>query len=115
LLLEELNKANVSRPLSEPLHQKLIILYKKFLIVGGKYAKFVFVLKRKKLAQGFRLSLENFSRMEQIRILPVYAVNNLSVWLKVIINPSFAPVDKLLLYLVKLARKALICLIFLVV
>jgi len=35
LLLEQLNKANVSKPLSEPIHQKLINLYKKFLIVGG--------------------------------------------------------------------------------
>jgi hypothetical protein len=39
-------------------------------------------LKEKKLAQGFRLSLENFSRMEQISILPVYAVNNLKDNLK---------------------------------
>lgn len=35
LLLEQLNKANVSRPLIGPIHQKLINLYKKFLIVGG--------------------------------------------------------------------------------
>jgi uncharacterized protein len=35
LLLEQLNKANVSKPLSEPIHQKLINLYKKFLIIGG--------------------------------------------------------------------------------
>jgi uncharacterized protein len=35
MLLEQLNKANVSKPLSEPIHQKLINLYKKFLIIGG--------------------------------------------------------------------------------
>ena len=35
LLLEQLNKANVSKPLSEPMHQKLINRYKKFLIIGG--------------------------------------------------------------------------------
>ena len=35
LLLEQLNKANVSKPLSEPIHQKLINRYKKVLIIGG--------------------------------------------------------------------------------
>lgn len=35
LLLEVLNKATVSKPLPEPIHQKLILLYKKFLIIGG--------------------------------------------------------------------------------
>jgi hypothetical protein len=35
LLLEHLNKATVSKPLSEPIHQKLINLYKKFVIIGG--------------------------------------------------------------------------------
>jgi predicted AAA+ superfamily ATPase len=35
LLLEQLNKATVSKPLSQPLHQKLINLHKKFLIIGG--------------------------------------------------------------------------------
>jgi len=35
LLLEQLNKANVSRPLLEAVHQKLINQYKKFLIIGG--------------------------------------------------------------------------------
>lgn len=35
LLLEQLNKASFSKPLSEPIHQKLINFYKKFLIVGG--------------------------------------------------------------------------------
>jgi len=35
LLLGQLNKANVSKPLSEPIHQKLINQYKKFLIIGG--------------------------------------------------------------------------------
>jgi len=35
LLLEQLNKAGISNPLSEPIHQKLITLYKKFLIIGG--------------------------------------------------------------------------------
>jgi uncharacterized protein len=35
MLLEQLNKANVSKPLLEPIHQKLINLYKKFLIIGG--------------------------------------------------------------------------------
>jgi len=34
-LMELLNKAYVSKPLSEPIHQKLINLYKKFLIIGG--------------------------------------------------------------------------------
>jgi hypothetical protein len=34
-------------------------------------------LKEKKLTQGFRLSLENFSGMDQVTILPVYAVNQL--------------------------------------
>lgn len=35
LLLEQLNKANASNPLSEPIHKKLINLHKKFLIIGG--------------------------------------------------------------------------------
>jgi predicted AAA+ superfamily ATPase len=35
LLLDQLNKATVSRPLSEPIHQKLINHHKKFLIIGG--------------------------------------------------------------------------------
>ena len=35
LLLGQLNKATVSKPLSEPIHQKLINQYKKFLIIGG--------------------------------------------------------------------------------
>jgi uncharacterized protein len=35
MLLKQLNKANVSNPLLEPIHQKLINLYKKFLIIGG--------------------------------------------------------------------------------
>lgn len=35
LLLEQLNKANVSKPLSEPVHQKIINQNKKFLIIGG--------------------------------------------------------------------------------
>ena len=35
LLLDQLNKATVSKPLSEPVHQKLINHHKKFLIIGG--------------------------------------------------------------------------------
>lgn len=35
MLLEQLDKASVSKPLSLPIHQKLINLYKKFLIIGG--------------------------------------------------------------------------------
>ena len=35
LILEQLNRASVFKPLSEPIHQKLINYYKKFLIVGG--------------------------------------------------------------------------------
>lgn len=35
LLLDQLNKASFSRPLSEAVHQKLINWYKKFLIIGG--------------------------------------------------------------------------------
>ena len=35
LLLEQLNKATVAIPLLEPVHQKLINQYKKFLIIGG--------------------------------------------------------------------------------
>ncbi len=35
LLLEQLDKATVSKPLSELIHQKSINLYKKFLIIGG--------------------------------------------------------------------------------
>ncbi len=35
MLLDQLNKANVIVSLSEPIHQKLINLYKKFLIIGG--------------------------------------------------------------------------------
>jgi predicted AAA+ superfamily ATPase len=34
-LLETLNKASVSKPLSELVHQKLVNYYKKFLIIGG--------------------------------------------------------------------------------
>jgi uncharacterized protein len=43
---------------------------------GSMQSLYLF-LKEKKLSQGFRISLENFSKMEQISILPVYAVNNL--------------------------------------
>ncbi len=43
---------------------------------GSMQSLYLF-LKEKKRTQGFRISLENFSRMEQISILPVYAVNNL--------------------------------------
>ncbi|MDO8897232.1 MAG: AAA family ATPase, partial [Bacteroidales bacterium] len=35
LLLEQLNKASVTKPIAEPIHQKLINLQKKFLIIGG--------------------------------------------------------------------------------
>jgi hypothetical protein len=34
-LIEALNKANVSKPLSELVHQKLVNYYKKFLVIGG--------------------------------------------------------------------------------
>jgi uncharacterized protein len=44
---------------------------------GSMQSLYLF-LKEKKLTQGFRISLENFSKMEQISILPVYAVNNLA-------------------------------------
>ncbi|MCF8381801.1 MAG: AAA family ATPase [Bacteroidales bacterium] len=44
---------------------------------GSMQSLYLF-LKEKKLVHGFRLSLENFSKMEQISILPVYAVNNLA-------------------------------------
>ncbi|MDP2238352.1 MAG: AAA family ATPase [Bacteroidales bacterium] len=43
---------------------------------GSMQSLYLF-LKEKKLSQGFRISLENFSRMEQISILPIYAVKNL--------------------------------------
>ncbi len=43
---------------------------------GSMQSLYLF-LKEKGLTQGYRLSLENFSRMEQIKILPVYAVNRL--------------------------------------
>ena len=43
---------------------------------GSMQSLYLF-LKEKGLTQGYRLSLENFSRMEQIKILPVYAVNKL--------------------------------------
>jgi predicted AAA+ superfamily ATPase len=35
LLLNQLDTAAISNPLAEPVHQKLILLYKKFLIIGG--------------------------------------------------------------------------------
>jgi len=44
---------------------------------GSMQSLFLF-LKEKKLSQGFRVSLENFSRMDPISILPVYAISNLS-------------------------------------
>jgi len=44
---------------------------------GSMQSLYLF-LKEKKLSFGFRLSLENFSKMEQINILPVYAVSNLA-------------------------------------
>jgi len=43
---------------------------------GSMQSLYLF-LKEKKLSQGFRISLENFSRMKQISIIPIYAVNNL--------------------------------------
>jgi hypothetical protein len=44
---------------------------------GSMQSLYLF-LKEKKLTQGFRVSLENFSSMDVISILPVYAINNLS-------------------------------------
>jgi uncharacterized protein len=44
---------------------------------GSMQSMYLF-LKEKKIQQGFRLSLENFSSIEQIGILPIYAVNNLA-------------------------------------
>lgn len=44
---------------------------------GSMQSLYLF-LKEKKLQQGFRLSLENYSSMEQITILPIYATQNLS-------------------------------------
>ncbi|HNQ68254.1 MAG TPA: AAA family ATPase [Bacteroidales bacterium] len=44
---------------------------------GSMQSLYLF-LKEKKLSQGFRVSLENFSRMDPISILPVYAISNLS-------------------------------------
>jgi predicted AAA+ superfamily ATPase len=35
LLLEQINKTTFLKPISEPIHQKLIYQYKKFLIIGG--------------------------------------------------------------------------------
>jgi predicted AAA+ superfamily ATPase len=35
LLLEQLKKADISKPLLEPIHQKLISQHKKFIIIGG--------------------------------------------------------------------------------
>ena len=43
---------------------------------GSMQSLYLF-LKEKKLPMGFRLSLENFSSMEQITILPIYAAHNL--------------------------------------
>ncbi len=43
---------------------------------GSMQSMYLF-LKEKKLPQGFRISLENFSRMELVNILPIYAVHNL--------------------------------------
>jgi hypothetical protein len=43
---------------------------------GSMQSLYLF-LREKKLTQGFRLSLENFSGMDQVTILPVYAVNQL--------------------------------------
>ncbi len=43
---------------------------------GSMQSLYLF-LKEKKISEGFRISLENFSRMEQISILPIYAVKNL--------------------------------------
>jgi len=43
---------------------------------GSMQSLYLF-LKEKKLTQGFRISLENFSSIEQIGILPIYAVHNL--------------------------------------
>ncbi len=43
---------------------------------GSMQSMYLF-LKEKKLQQGVRISYENFSRMEQISILPIYAVQNL--------------------------------------
>ena len=43
---------------------------------GSMQSLYLF-LKEKKLTQGFRLSLENFSGMDQVTILPVYAAHQL--------------------------------------
>jgi hypothetical protein len=43
---------------------------------GSMQSLYLF-LKEKNLTQGFRLSLENFSGIDQITILPVYAVHQL--------------------------------------
>jgi uncharacterized protein len=43
----------------------------------GSMQSIYLFLKEKNLLQGFRISLENFSRMEQITILPIYAIQNL--------------------------------------
>jgi uncharacterized protein len=43
---------------------------------GSMQSLYLF-LKEKQLTQGFRLSLENFSYMDQVTILPVYAVHQL--------------------------------------
>lgn len=42
---------------------------------GSMQSLYLF-LDEKKLAFGFRLSLENFSEMEKVKILPLYAVRN---------------------------------------
>ncbi len=44
---------------------------------GSMQSLYLF-LKEKKLKQGFRISLENFSKIDQVSILPVYAVNHLA-------------------------------------
>ena len=43
---------------------------------GSMQSLYLF-LKEKKLPQGFRISLENFASMEQVNILPIYAIQNL--------------------------------------
>lgn len=43
---------------------------------GSMQSLYIF-LEEKKIAQGVRLSMENFSEIEKVKIMPLYAVNNL--------------------------------------
>ena len=44
----------------------------------GKMQSMYRFLEEKKAARGIRLSLENFSAYEQIRVIPLYAISNIN-------------------------------------